>query len=114
MTHGLHDGDGAEISLVLGSKRHHLRERARTRAEQRRLRVPAVHPAQVGARGHDHAHRRDRQHGNAERKGGKTLQGLRRHHGAERDADHDRNQPGERHWHMHRPAEQRRDCHPKQ
>ena len=63
--HGLHNGDSAEVGLVLGGERHHLRERARAGAEQRRLRVPAVNEAQIRARRRDHAQGRDRQHEHA-------------------------------------------------
>ena len=53
--HGLHDGDGAQVGIVLGRQRHHLRQRAGARAEQRRLRVPAMHEAQIGRGRGDHA-----------------------------------------------------------
>ena len=99
----LHDRDGAQVGLVFGRQRHHLRERAGARAEQRRLRVPAVHEAQVRGGRRDHAERRNRQHRDAERKRRETLERLRRHHGAERNADQHRDHARQRHR-QHAPA----------
>ena len=58
--------------------------------------------------------RRDRQHRDAERKRREPLERLRRHHGAERNADQDRDHPRQRRRNMHRPAAQRRRRHAEQ
>ena len=87
--HGLYDGDCAQIGAKLRRKCNDLHHGARARAHQRRKRVPAVHGAQIAGSRDDHGHRRNDQKRNAGRPGEEALDGLRRHHRAELNADND-------------------------
>ena len=104
--HGLHDRDRRQIGAELGRERDHLRHRAWARTHQRRQRVPAVHDTQIGRGGDEHAERRDHHQRDAHRPGDDSSKRLRRHHGAEQNADQHVAGARQRHRHLDRPPQQ--------
>ncbi len=109
--HGLHDGDGAQIAAELRGQRNHLRQRARTRAHQRRQRIPAVHHAQIERGGEHHAERGENQEPDARRPCGHAAQRFRCDHGAQQNADDDIANADKRERHLDRAAQQSRRRH---
>ena len=89
------------------ASRHHLRQAAGRRREIRGHLVPAVHRAQIGGAADADADHGHDQHGDAQRIGRHAVQRLRRHHGAERNADQHQQDAHRQRRDHHRPAGQR-------